>query len=159
MKGRVRSICVSKEKGVQKTPVDRAEVIADFGIKGDAHAGNWPRQVSLLADESAEKLRQLGANIHAGDFGENILTEGIELLSLPIGAMLKVGDLRLQVTQIGKDCHTHCAIFDAVGTCVMPTEGIFCCAHRFGQPLSAPARRGIRSRRSRSACCARHPSR
>ena len=126
MKGKVLCVCLSDEKGVQKTPVDRLEVIADFGIKGDAHAGNWPRQVSLLAEESADKLRQLGADIHPGDFGENILTQGVELSSLPVGAMLKVGEVSLQVTQIGKECHAHCAIFDAVGTCVMPTEGIFC---------------------------------
>ena len=126
MKGKVLCVCLSDEKGVQKTPVDRLEVIADFGIKGDAHAGNWPRQVSLLAEESADKLRQLGAEIHPGDFGENILTQGVELSSLPVGAMLKVGEVSLQVTQIGKECHEHCAIFEAVGTCVMPTEGIFC---------------------------------
>jgi MOSC domain-containing protein YiiM len=123
---RVVSVCTSGETGVQKTPV--AEVLArtGHGLDGDAHAGPGHRQVSLLADESAAKIRAAGAPVGPGDFGENVLTAGIDLVALPVGAVLVVGGARLEITQKGKECHTRCAIFEAAGTCVMPTEGVFC---------------------------------
>ena len=123
---RVVAVCTSKTTGVQKDPVSRAQVVVGYGLEGDAHGGDWARQVSLLADESAETMRQKGAEVGPGDFGENILTEGIVLTELPIGARIKVGEVELEVTQIGKECHTRCAIYNAAGTCVMPTQGIFC---------------------------------
>ena len=126
MAARVLKVCTSAIKGIQKTPVDSVLVVVGFGVEGDAHGGDWHRQVSLLANESAEKMRDMGAKVGPGDFGENILTEGIELHTLPVGTRLGIGDVELEVTQIGKECHTRCAIFDAAGTCIMPTHGIFC---------------------------------
>jgi MOSC domain-containing protein YiiM len=123
---RVVAVCTSAATGVRKAPVPEATARADHGLEGDAHAGPWHRQVSLLADESAAKMRAAGAGVGPGDFGENVLTAGIDLVALPLGATLVVGGARLEVTQKGKECHTRCAIFDTVGTCVMPTEGIFC---------------------------------
>jgi len=122
----VLAVCTSATKGVQKSPVDAVTAVVDHGLEGDAHAGPWHRQVSLLANESAERIRAAGVAIEPGDFGENLLTEGSELVSLPVGTRLTVGEALLEVTQIGKECHTRCAIFDAAGTCVMPSEGIFC---------------------------------
>ncbi|HUT79120.1 MAG TPA: MOSC domain-containing protein [Polyangia bacterium] len=125
-KAKVLAVCVSERTGVQKRPVDAADLVVGHGIAGDAHAGDWHRQVSLLADESAQRMRDAGAAVGPGDFGENLLTSGISLVDLPIGASLRVGGTLLEVTQIGKECHSHCAIFHAVGDCVMPREGIFC---------------------------------
>jgi MOSC domain-containing protein YiiM len=122
----VVSVCTSAEKGIQKSPVAEVWTRAGHGIDGDAHAGPWHRQISLLADESAAKMRAAGATVGPGDFGENVLTAGIDLTALPIGAVLAVGGARLEITQKGKECHTRCAIFEAAGSCVMPTEGIFC---------------------------------
>jgi len=121
----VVSINISKEKGTKKYPVESAEVIEGFGIKSDAHAGNWHRQVSLLGIESIEKARGWGLNVDVGDFAENITTKGINLHILPIGARIKIGDVELEITQIGKTCHDKCEIFKKVGRCIMPTEGIF----------------------------------
>lgn len=123
---RVLAVCVSERTGVQKRPVETAGLTVGHGIAGDAHAGDWHRQVSLLADESAQRMREAGAAIDPGDFGENLLTKGIRLFDLPLGARLRVGAALLEVTQIGKECHSHCAIYHAVGDCVMPREGIFC---------------------------------
>jgi MOSC domain-containing protein YiiM len=122
----VLEVCVSDDKGVQKAPVERAEVVVGFGIEGDAHGGDWHRQVSLLADEDAQRMRDLGADVGPGDFGENILTRGLELHTLPVGTRLHLGEVVLEVTQIGKECHTRCAIYATAGTCIMPTHGIFC---------------------------------
>jgi MOSC domain-containing protein YiiM len=120
------AVSVSENKGMRKTNVDQAMLEVDSGIKGDAHAGPWHRQVSLLAQESIEKMQKLGLNVKAGDFAENLTTEGIDLLALPVGAKLKVGDsVILEVTQIGKVCHERCAIYYQAGDCVMPKEGIF----------------------------------
>jgi len=101
------------------------ELRENHGIVGDAHAGDWHRQVSLLAQESIDKMRALGLDVNAGDFAENITTRGIDLVSLPIGSRLQIGPTLLEVTQIGKECHTRCAIFYQAGDCVMPKEGIF----------------------------------
>ncbi len=122
---KVIAVCISEKKGVRKHEVSEIRVQIGHGIVGDAHAGNWHRQISLLADESIETMRRLGLNLTPGAFAENIVTEGIELKSLPIGTRLQVGETVLEVTQIGKECHNDCAIKKATGKCVMPTEGIF----------------------------------
>ena len=121
----VLAVCVSEKKGERKKPVESVELRENHGIVGDAHAGDWHRQVSLLAQESIDKMRALGLDVNAGDFAENITTVGIDLVSLPIGSQLQIGETLLEVTQIGKECHTRCAIFYQAGDCVMPKEGIF----------------------------------
>lgn len=121
----VLAVCISEKKGTVKHPVPEIQLKIDHGIVGDAHAGNWHRQVSLLADESVELMRQRFPDIPTGAFAENILTQGIALSKLPIGTKLRVGQVLLQVTQIGKECHADCAIRCQVGDCVMPREGIF----------------------------------
>ena len=121
----VLAVCISEKKGERKKPVEAVELRENHGIVGDGHAGDWHRQVSLLAQESIDKMRALGLDVNAGDFAENITTSGIDLVSLPIGARLQVGETLLEVTQIGKECHTRCAIYYQAGDCVMPKEGIF----------------------------------
>ena len=121
----VAAVCISENKGERKTPVDSVELQENHGIVGDAHAGDWHRQVSLLATESIEKMRALGLDVDSGDFAENITTSGIELVSLPVGTRLQIGETVLEVTQIGKECHNRCAIYYQAGDCVMPKEGIF----------------------------------
>ncbi len=121
----VLAVCISENKGERKKPVESVELRENHGIVGDAHAGDWHRQVSLLAQESIDKMRALGLDVSAGDFAENITTSGIDLVSLPIGTRLQIGKALLEVTQIGKECHTRCAIFYQAGDCVMPKEGIF----------------------------------
>ncbi|MDD2850834.1 MAG: MOSC domain-containing protein [Desulfuromonadaceae bacterium] len=121
----VLAVCISENKGERKKPVDSVELRVNHGIVGDAHAGDWHRQVSLLAQESIDKMRALGLIVSAGDFAENITTSGIDLVSLPIGSRLQIGKTLLEVTQIGKECHTRCAIYYQAGDCVMPKEGIF----------------------------------
>lgn len=121
----VVAVCISKIKGTRKNEVPYIDVIIDHGIIGDAHAGNWHRQISLLAQESVNKMILQGLDLSAGDFAENIVTEGIILKSLPIGSKVSVGEAVLEVTQIGKECHNDCEIKRLTGKCVMPTEGIF----------------------------------
>jgi MOSC domain-containing protein YiiM len=121
----VEAVCISEKKGERKKPVASVELRVNHGIVGDGHAGDWHRQVSLLATESIDKMRALGLDVSAGDFAENITTSGIDLVSLPIGSRLHIGEALLEVTQIGKECHTRCAIFYQAGDCVMPKEGIF----------------------------------
>ena len=122
----VVSINISSKKGTFKHPLDVAHLKADFGIEGDAHAGNWHRQISLLAQESVDKMAAMGVkDLTPGKFAENITTEGIELFTLPVGTRFLVGEVLLEVTQIGKECHHHCQIYKQVGMCIMPTEGIF----------------------------------
>ncbi|HCE66408.1 MAG: molybdenum cofactor sulfurase [Geobacteraceae bacterium GWC2_55_20] len=121
----VEAVCISENKGERKKPVESVELRENHGIVGDGHAGDWHRQVSLLAAESIDKMRKLGLDVNAGDFAENITTKGIDLVSLPIGTRLQVGPALLEVTQIGKECHTRCAIYYQAGDCVMPKEGIF----------------------------------
>ncbi len=126
-KGRIIAISISKRKGIQKTNVPEAMLIENHGIKGDVHAGDWHRQVSILADESIDKMRVKGLdNLNPGDFAENLTTEFIKIPELNVGTRLKIGETAiLEITQIGKECHHHCAIYKAVGDCVMPREGIF----------------------------------
>lgn len=121
----VEAVCVSENKGERKKPVESVQLRENHGIVGDGHAGDWHRQISLLATESINKMRALGLDVTAGDFAENITTSGIELVQLPIGSLLRVGETLLEVTQIGKECHTRCAIYYRAGDCVMPKEGIF----------------------------------
>lgn len=124
--GRVKAVCISEKKGVQKHDIGEAYLRADHGIEGDAHAGKWHRQVSLLAAESVAKVQKsLDFRLKEGDFAENILTEGIELFTLPVGTRMKIGEAEGEVTQIGKECHHGCAIRELAGDCVMPREGIF----------------------------------
>ena len=126
MSGKVLSVNISEKKGTPKTRVDPGVLIENFGFEGDAHAGKWHRQVSLLAAESIEKAKNGPTNgLCHGVFAENITTEGIELYTLPVGTRLKVGEGVLEISQIGKECHAGCAISKLVGQCVMPREGVF----------------------------------
>ena len=121
----VIAVCISERKGTVKHPVPHIDVRVHHGIVGDAHAGDWHRQISLLADESVDTMRAMGLTLLPGAFAENILTRGMELKSLPVGTRLRVGQTLLEVTQIGKECHNDCEIKKTTGKCVMPTEGIF----------------------------------
>ena len=123
--GKVIGVCISENKGTQKTEVPSIKLIPEWGIEGDAHAGKWHRQVSLLALEKIEAFRERGADVGFGAFGENIIAEGFDLRSLPVGTRFRIGDALLELTQIGKECHTHCAIYHQVGDCIMPREGVF----------------------------------
>jgi MOSC domain-containing protein YiiM len=124
---RVLSLNVSARTGEQKKPVasGRVTLQENHGIVGDAHAGDWHRQVSFLADEDVDTMRGKGIRIGFGDFAENVTTRGVDLASLPVGTRLRLGEAELEVTQIGKECHAHCAVYRAVGDCVMPRRGIF----------------------------------
>jgi len=129
----ILSINISARTGEQKTPVGRAELRTDHGIVGDAHAGDWHRQVSLLAEEDIDTMRGRGIDLRFGDFAENITTGGIDLGTLPVGARLCLGDAVLEVTQIGKECRAGCAISRAIGDCVMPRRGVFARVIRGGE--------------------------
>lgn len=125
-KGKVLAVNISEEKGTKKTNVQSCILLKDFGLKGDAHGGPWHRQVSLLANESIEKMKAKGLKVGFGDFAENITTEGVDLVNLPIGTEIYIGkSIVLRVTQIGKECHERCAVYYQAGDCVMPREGIF----------------------------------
>ena len=125
--GTVLSVNTSPKKGTRKTPVESGviELAGDFGVKDDAHAGNWHRQVSFLAQESIQVARDHGLDVGFGDFGENITTEGINMKGMPLGTILKVGTATVEISQIGKVCHTRCAIYYLAGDCIFPREGIF----------------------------------
>jgi len=128
MKGQMVAISVSEQKGTRKHNVKEAHLLTDHGIEGDAHAGEGHRQVSLLAVESIEKMVSQGLEVGPGDFAENLTTRGIDLLRLPVGTRLALGkekEILVEVTQIGKECHSRCAIYYLAGDCVMPKEGIF----------------------------------
>lgn len=126
MEGKVISINISETKGVVKNPINEGQFKENHGLIGDAHSGNWHRQVSLLAKESIEKMNEAGANnLTPGKFAENITTEGLVLYELPVGTKIQIGETLQEVTQIGKECHKGCAIKQLVGDCVMPKEGIF----------------------------------
>jgi len=124
--GRIVAVSVSLKKGVKKTNILLGSLIENYGLENDAHAGDWHRQVSLLAIESIAKIREKGLDVNPGDFAENITTEGIKLWELPVGTRLKLGeDALVEITQIGKECHNKCAIYYMAGDCIMPREGIF----------------------------------
>jgi len=125
MKGKVIAVCTSPQKGMRKKPIGHGVLHIDWGLEGDAHAGKWHRQVSLLAWESIEKMRAKGLKVKEGSFAENITTEGLKLYTLPVGTQMRLGTARVEVTQIGKVCHDKCAIYRIAGDCVMPKEGIF----------------------------------
>ena len=129
---KVISVNISEKKGTVKGPVPQIELRKNHGIVGDAHAGNWHRQVSLLAVESLEKMKEKIPSLKPGDFAENIMTEGISLHTLPIGTILTIGECELEVTQIGKECHKGCEIRNITGECIMPTEGIFAIVRKEG---------------------------
>lgn len=136
---KVLEINSSDRKGIAKKPIEgEGNFIIDFGLEGDAHGGNWHRQVSLLAIESYKKMENQGGikDLPIGSYGENITTEGIELHTLPVGTILKIGDSVHEVTQIGKECHTMCNIGQAVGVCIMPSEGIFTIVKKPGKAKS-----------------------
>lgn len=123
--GKIIAVNVSEKKGTQKVNVHSAKVIEDFGMENDAHAGKWHRQVSLLSYEKIEAFKEKGAPVEDGAFGENLIVQGIDLKELPVGTKLRCGDIVLEVTQIGKQCHSGCEIFKIMGDCIMPREGIF----------------------------------
>jgi len=125
MIGKIVAVCISAAKGERKTPVEKVLLRENHGIVDDAHSGDWHRQISLLAKESIDKMRAMGLDVDNGDFAENLTTLGIDLPALPIGTQLQIGEVLLEVTQIGKECHTRCAIYHQAGDCVMPKEGIF----------------------------------
>lgn len=125
MQGIIKAVCISEKKGTEKRPVTSAHLTAQHGIDGDAHAGPWHRQVSLLSAEKAEEFRRRGAEVQDGAFGENLLVKGIDFSSLPIGTVFTTAETVLRLTQIGKECHARCAIFQRVGSCIMPHEGVF----------------------------------
>lgn len=122
---RVVSVNLSERTGEKKRPVDSIVLRENHGVVGDAHAGDWHRQVSLLAQEDIDTMRARGADVAAGDFAENITTEGVVLAALPVGSRIRIGETELEVTQIGKECHKGCAIMQQVGDCIMPRRGIF----------------------------------
>lgn len=125
-KGYVLAVNISEKRGIKKHNIDKAYLKAHWGIEADAHSGDWHRQVSLLSLSSVEKMRALGADVSYGDFAENLTVDGIDVAALPLGTRLKIGEVEMEVTQIGKECHNKaCAIKKQVGTCVMPVEGIF----------------------------------
>ena len=123
--GKITAICISERRGTQKNFVDAATFITEFGIDGDAHAGDWHRQVSLIGQGEIDAFKARGAKIEPGAFGENIIAEGFTFKNLPVGTRLKCGEVFFEITQIGKECHAHCAIYQQVGDCIMPREGVF----------------------------------
>lgn len=125
IKAKIVSVNISTQKGVRKQPVSQVELKPDHGVKGDAHAGDWHRQVSLLAEESIDSMREKGLDVKPGDFAENITTSGLRLHTMPVGTRLFLGDVEVELTQIGKECHKGCAIREQAGDCVMPREGVF----------------------------------
>jgi|TARA_B100000315_G_C14338582_1_gene478549 MOSC domain-containing protein YiiM len=124
---KIIAVCVSEKKGEKKKTIKEGVLKEEYGLIGDAHAdSSWHRQVSMLSQSSVDKMQALGVDVGPGDFAENLTIEGMDLFSLPIGTRFSVGhDIILEMTQIGKECHDHCAIYQQVGTCIMPTEGIF----------------------------------
>ena len=123
--GKVLAVCISEKKGTQKKNVGSAVFVEDWGLEGDAHAGKWHRQVSLLSGEKIDAFRAKGAEVEDGAFGENLVVEGIDFAKLPVGTRFRCGEVVLELTQIGKECHNGCAIFQKMGECIMPREGVF----------------------------------
>lgn len=123
--GTIVSICISEKKGTQKHEIPEAELKEDWGIVGDAHAGKWHRQVSLLGLGQIEEFRSRGAQVEFGAFGENLVVDGFHFRELPVGTVFRIGDVILEMTQIGKECHSHCEIYKVMGDCIMPREGVF----------------------------------
>lgn len=123
--GKVMAVCISEKRGTKKVNINECELIENHGIKNDAHAGDWHRQVSLLSYDRVEEFRAKGADVDDGAFGENLLVKDIDFKTLPVGTRLRCNDVILEITQLGKQCHTHCEIYHQVGDCIMPREGVF----------------------------------
>ena len=123
--GKIMAVCISEVRGTQKKNIQEAELMEDFGIEGDAHAGKWHRQVSLLSYEKIEEFKARGAEVIDGAFGENLVVSGFDFKSLPVGTKFRCNDVILELTQIGKKCHHGCEIFQKMGDCIMPREGVF----------------------------------
>ena len=123
--GKVIAVCTSDRRGIQKKDVGVGYFSADWGIAGDAHGGNWHRQVSLLSADKIAAFNEKGAGVIPGAFGENLVVEGFDFRALPVGTLLRCGDVLLEMTQIGKECHSHCEIYKKMGDCIMPREGVF----------------------------------
>ena len=125
MEGIIKAVCISEKRGTVKKNINEVNVIKDFGLEGDAHAGKWHRQVSFLSADIVDEFNEKGASVIEGDFGENILAYGIDFKKLPVGTKLICNDAKFEITQIGKECHSHCEIYKRVGNCIMPREGVF----------------------------------
>ena len=123
--GKVLAVCVSEKKGTQKKNIGFARFLEDCGIEGESHAGQWHRQVSLLSHDRVEEFRARGAVVDYGAFGENLEVEGLDFKTLPIGTRFRCGEVVLELTQVGKECHSHCEIYKVMGDCIMPREGVF----------------------------------
>ena len=123
--GRVMAVCTSDRKGLQKHDVNTAHFTKEWGIDGDAHAGKWHRQISLLSADRIDEFNKKGAGVSHGAFGENLVVDGFDFRALPVGTLLRCGDVLLEMTQIGKECHGHCEIYKKMGNCIMPREGVF----------------------------------
>lgn len=123
--GKIMAVCISEKRGTQKKNIDKVRLIENFGLEGDAHGGNWHRQVSLLSYEKVRAFEEKGISVEDGAFGENLLVEGFDFKTLPVGTRFRCGEALLEMTQIGKECHSHCEIYLAVGDCIMPREGVF----------------------------------
>lgn len=123
--GKIMAVCISEKRGTQKKNIEKVRLIENFGLEGDAHGGNWHRQVSLLSYEKVRAFEEKGISVEDGAFGENLLVEGFDFKTLPVGTRFRCGDVLLEMTQIGKECHSHCEIYQAVGDCIMPREGVF----------------------------------
>ena len=132
IEGTIIAICTSEKKGTAKACRTMAVFLAGFGIEGDAHGGSWHRQVSLISEEKIQAFNEKGAGVKHGAFGENLVVKGIDFSSLPIGTRLSIGPVRLKITQIGKECHNHCAIYERLGDCIMPREGVFAIVEKGG---------------------------
>ena len=155
LKGIIKAVCLSEAKGTEKRPVAAVTLIANHGLLGDAHAGNWHRQVSLLSADKVDEFNARGGKAEIGAFGENILVSGIDFKSLPVGSILRAGEVVLKMSQIGKECHSHCQIFHRVGDCIMPREGVFATVEHGGElhagmeltveppPVDAPLRAAV----------------
>jgi len=123
--GKIMAVCISEKRGTQKKNIEKVRLIENFGLEGDAHGGNWHRQVSLLSYEKVRAFEEKGISVEDGAFGENLLVEGFDFKTLPVGTRFRCGEVLLEITQIGKECHSHCEIYRAVGDCIMPREGVF----------------------------------
>lgn len=123
--GKIMAVCISEKRGTQKKNIEKVRLIENFGLEGDAHGGNWHRQVSLLSYEKVRAFEGKGISVEDGAFGENLLVEGFDFKTLPVGTRFRCGEVLLEMTQIGKECHSHCEIYQTVGDCIMPREGVF----------------------------------
>lgn len=123
--GKIMAVCISEKRGTQKKNIEKVRLIENFGLEGDAHGGDWHRQVSLLSYEKVRAFEEKGISVEDGAFGENLLVEGFDFKTLPVGTRFRCGEVLLEMTQIGKECHSHCEIYQTVGDCIMPREGVF----------------------------------